>query len=151
MNQKPIPMFAHIAVDVIFKKNDHILLLKRISKSAIPGKYSFIGGKCDEGESIVEAVIREAQEEVGARIQPEDLNLVHVVHKVMPGSTPGKDWIFFIFMVERWQGELLNKEPEKHSEMTWVTLDQLPLDLGEVHAQAIAEWRKKNLCSVFSV
>lgn len=143
----PIPMLAHIAVDVILTKDDKILLLERVGTDNKSGKHSLIGGKCDEGESIIQAAIREVYEEIGIHLEQEDLKFVHVIHKVMPGDATQKDWFFFFFVVTRWQGEPFNKEPKKHSNLAWFPLKTLPT-LGETHLQAINEWRKANFCSI---
>lgn len=146
-NQSPKPMLAHIAVDVILTKDDQILLLQRFGTSSTPGKHSLIGGKCDEGESIIQAAAREVYEEIGVHIEPEDLQFVHVIHKIMPGDAPHKDWFFFFFAVTRWHGEPFNKEPKKHKTLAWFPLNALPT-LGETHLQAINEWRKANFYSI---
>lgn len=149
MNNHPLPMLAHVAADTILKKNDKILLLKRSPSSKIPGQYSLIGGKCDEGESVIDCAIREAYEEIGVQLQTKDLQFAHVVHKIIPGNT--KDWIFFFFITESWQGEPFNKEPEKHCEMTWFPINELPLSLGETHRQAITKWCNKQYFSILYV
>lgn len=151
MEHKPLPMLANIGADVIFKKDDKILLLQRSATNKNPGQYTFVGGKSDAGESITDTAIREAFEEVGVRIQPKDLQFIHVIQKIMPRNAHNKDWFFFIFVVDTWQGELYNKEPQKHSQMAWFSLNDLPKGLGETHRQAIIQWQNKQYCSVFKL
>lgn len=146
MKNKPV-MLAHIATDIIFKRNNNILLLKRSATNKVPGQYSFISDKCDEGESIIDCAIREAYEEIGIHVQVENLQFAHVVHKIIRSNIPSKDWIFF-FIVEDWQGEPFNKEPEKYSEMTWFSSSELPLSFGETHRQAIMQWQNKQHLSL---
>lgn len=146
MKKQSIPMLAHIAVDTIFKKDNQILLLRRSQTFKVPGQYSFIGGKCDEGESIVETAIREAYEEIGVVIRSEDLTFAHVVQKRM--KSPHKDWIFFFFVVETWQGDITNKETEKHESVGWFDINKLPTGFGPIHHKALIGWQNKSLWSI---
>ena len=66
-------------------------------------------------------MIREAREEAGIDIAPEDLDVVHTMHRK---STDER--IDFFLTAKRWHGEPTNREPHKCSEMRWCRLDDLP-------------------------
>ena len=53
---------------------------------------------------------REAQEELGITIQEDDLEFVHTFYR--KGSD--HELVACIFKCVKWQGDLINKEPEKH-------------------------------------
>jgi 8-oxo-dGTP diphosphatase len=79
-----------------------------------PGAWDAIGGKPDEGESLLEAVSREAREEAG--IEPLDLTALGCFHD--------GDRADAYFLVTAWKGRPSNREPAEHSELDWVSLHE---------------------------
>lgn len=61
-----MPVFERYVVRALIEK-DGLLAMQQGSK----GEYKIPGGGMDEGESIVEALMREVQEETGLVIKPE--------------------------------------------------------------------------------
>jgi len=56
----------NLVVNAIVKRGNHFLIIKRSSKDEIhPEKWSFPGGKLEEGETILEAAERELKEKTG--------------------------------------------------------------------------------------
>ncbi|WP_407656858.1 NUDIX domain-containing protein [Lentzea atacamensis] len=51
------------------------------------GLWHLPSGKLDAGESVLDAAVREAEEEVGVLVEPGDLRHVHTLH--VNGSGPG--------------------------------------------------------------
>ena len=85
-----------------------------------PGAWDAIGGKPDEGETLLEALAREASEEAG--IEPLDLTALGCFHD----GDRADAW----YLATSWNGEPRNREPSEHSELRWVALHQaaeLPL------------------------
>ena len=68
-------------------------------------------GHLERGDSISEAAAREAKEQVGVGIQPEDLRFAHASNWKFPGEDEGRTGMFFI--TERLSGEPVNCEPDK--------------------------------------
>lgn len=112
------------AVFLIFTKDDQILLLKRANTGYKDGFYSLPAGHVDGNEPAVVAACREAKEEVGVDIQPEELRLVHTMHE----QAEGHERINLGFEVLHYDGELTNIEPEKCSELRRVSMYDLPED-----------------------
>ncbi len=77
-----------------------------------PGAWDAIGGKPDEGETLLDALSREAREEAG--IEPLDLTALGCFHD--------GDRADAYFLVTAWKGEPANREPSEHSELDWVPL-----------------------------
>ena len=75
----------------------------------------------DGNEQIVLAAIREAKEEVGVDICPEDLTLKTICH-----SNKGEEYLQFYFECRRWFGKIENKEPHKCERLGWYEWDKTP-------------------------
>ena len=83
-----------------------------------PGAWDGIGGKPEEDESLLEALAREGREEAG--IEPLDLTALGCFHD----GERADAW----FLATDWKGTPRNLEPEEHSELDWVPLQ----DAGEL-------------------
>jgi 8-oxo-dGTP pyrophosphatase MutT (NUDIX family) len=115
---------SRMAVYLILKKNNQILLTLRQNTGWSDGLYSLASGHVEKNESIKLAMIREAKEEIGICIKPENLNLVHIMqHKC------DKHYIDFYFQCETYQGEPLNCEPEKCGDVRFFHKNNLPDNL----------------------
>ncbi len=112
-------------VGIILKKENQALLVKRHNTDWASGYWNFPGGLVEEGETLVNAAIREAQEEIGAILDVAALKLVHVL-QVRKSDKNSKDIIGFYFLAEQWQGTPVNNEPHRHAEIGWLDLHNLP-------------------------
>jgi len=95
------------------------------------GKYNGLGGKLEAGEDVVTGLRREVREEAG--LECLSLRLRGTVS--WPGfGKQGEDWFGFVFLIDRWHGEL----PAENVEGTlhWIAIDrllELPLWEGDRH------------------
>lgn len=112
---------------LVLIKEGKILLARRFNTGYMDGKYSLPAGHVDEGETFAQCIIREAKEEIGVGLKPEDLKFAHIMHRL---SDP--EWkelryrIDVFFTAEKWEGEIKNMEPEKCDDLSWFDLDNLP-------------------------
>lgn len=79
-----------------------------------PGAWDAIGGKPEEGETLLAALSREAREEAG--IEPLDPTALGCFHD--------GDRADAYFLVTTWKGRPANQEPAEHSELDWVPLHE---------------------------
>ncbi len=117
MDRVKFPVSNHL----FLLRDDEILLYLR--KWWVQEKmYNVIAGHLDGGETATQAIIREAYEEAGIIISPEDLKFACVSHSF----AGDKEYVqFFMFCVRRtW--EIKNLEPERCYEMRFFPLTQLP-------------------------
>ncbi|MFV0280690.1 MAG: NUDIX hydrolase [Rhodoblastus sp.] len=64
---------ALVVVDGVNKNDPSLLLTRRSARlRKHAAQWALPGGRCDKGETIVEAALRELDEEVGLRIAPSD-------------------------------------------------------------------------------
>jgi 8-oxo-dGTP pyrophosphatase MutT (NUDIX family) len=117
-------------------RDDRILLLRRRNTDYEDGKYSVIAGHMEDGETAREAICREAREEAGIELAPDDLEFAHVVHRADRGQRVG-----FFFRARRWRGEPRNMEPHKADDFRWFPPDTLPEGMVPYVRRAIAAWR----------
>ena len=82
-------------------------------------------------------MMREAQEEAGVTIAPEDLDIAHIMHR--KSDEERIDWFF---VAQSWQGEVRNCEPHKCDDLSWFSLDKLPENVIPYVRTAITNWRK---------
>lgn len=111
----------YIASYVLLEKDGKIAFVLRANTSWMNNYYGLPSGKVEKNESYTAAAAREALEEVGVTVQPEDLTFVHVMHR-----QEGLDWVDVYFKAEKWQGEVVNAEPDVHSELVWLDPQNLP-------------------------
>ncbi|SCW75812.1 ADP-ribose pyrophosphatase YjhB, NUDIX family [Paenibacillus tianmuensis] len=124
---------VHSAVYLLLVRDNKLLLLRRTNTGYEDGKLSLVAGKMDGNEEVKRAAAREAWEESGVRVDPGDLEVASVMHRL---SDTG-EWIDFFLTVKRWEGEPHNREPDKCSEMAWYPLDGLPEDMIPHVRQAV--------------
>jgi ADP-ribose pyrophosphatase YjhB (NUDIX family) len=108
-------------VHLLLLDGDKVLFGRRQNTGFEDGAYHLPSGHLEEGESVVAALIREAKEEVGVTIVPEDVEFSHVMH-----NSSGGGRVAFFFTVRQWEGEPENREPDKCSELRWFQLAALP-------------------------
>ncbi len=101
-----------------------MLLHRRQNTQWYDGSYDMGSGHMEERESLVDAVCREAQEELGITVEPQDAKFVSAYHSFFPED--GKEYMYFSFEIKRWQGEPKIGEPDKCDEIRWFPLDDLP-------------------------
>ncbi|ORT60712.1 NUDIX domain-containing protein [Streptomyces sp. CB03238] len=77
-----------------------------------------------ERESVRSCLVREAAEEAGLVIRPEDLDLVHTVHLRDDAGTEPRIQLFF--RATAWCGEPEVREPDRCVRWEWWPLDGLP-------------------------
>ncbi len=121
MSGPPDRFAAIVAVHVLLFRDDSLLLLRRANTGYQDGNYSVPAGHLDGGETVTAAAIREAAEEVGIRLAPDDARHALVMHRMAE-----RERIDFFVATSRWSGEPANREPGKCDELSWHRLDALP-------------------------
>lgn len=95
------------------------------------GKYNGLGGKLEPHEDAAAGLCREIREEAG--IECVELSLRGTIS--WPGfGKHGEDWFGFVFVVKRFEGTPLERNPE--GTLEWVALDaldRLPMWEGDRH------------------
>src|SRR5215469_4434136 len=103
-----------VGVHLILLRDQQVLLLRRANTGFADGAWSVPGGSLDDGETLVAAAAREALEETGLAIDPDDLAFAHLCHHADPD---GLARIGVFFTAHRWAGQPVNAEPHLCSEV----------------------------------
>ena len=127
--------------------SNRVLLLKREHTGFMDGNYCLVSGKLEQGETFREAMAREAKEEVNLDIKPADLELVYAMHRNQVFPDKKRERIDLYFKPLLWDGEIRNMEPEKHGDLAWFPLDDLPGNLVSYHRLAIGHIADKKYYS----
>jgi ADP-ribose pyrophosphatase YjhB (NUDIX family) len=136
-----------VAVFVFLEKNDQLLLIKRNRTGWMDGYYSVPAGSIDGGEELIKAAIRETKEEVNVEVHEKDLALVHTIHCL----THGEEWLGVFFTASSWIGHPKVNEPDKHSEVRWVSANSLPDNMIPYVKQAYNLSAKKVIYSEYQI
>jgi len=109
------------AVYLIMIEENKVLLIRRFNKGWMDGMYSLPAGHIDGNETVQTAMSREAKEEINLDILPEDLSVLHIMHRK-------SDYEYFDFFLEtkKYTGILKNNEEDKCDEIKWFSIDSLP-------------------------
>lgn len=105
-----------------------ILLQRRKNTGFADGLWDFsCAGKVEKDETMTQAAVREAKEELGVKISAENLQFAVFIHKCDKPC----NLIYYnaYFICTDFCGKPEIYEPEKCSEIKWFDLDGLPEDL----------------------
>lgn len=128
---------------LILQRNNKILLLKQTKPNG--GNYTLVGGTIEEDEFAKASLIRESKEEAGIVLQPQNLKLVHILHK-RRGS---EHRMTLYFRAKDWLGEVKSREKNKFSTVKWFALHELPSNLTGTVRHVLEQFRKGNTYSEF--
>lgn len=103
-----------------------------------PGSWTFPGGKQEYDETMFEGAKREVKEETNLEIS--ELSIFGATDDIQPN----KHYITIQIIANKFNGELKNMEPTKHSEWEWFDLNNLPQNLYTPTREFLEEYIKNN-------
>src|SRR5262249_12442399 len=111
-----------------------ILMGERRNVEFGAGQFHVPAGRLEADETIFDAIVREAAEETGIVLAPDDLDLAYVLH--FRGAS---DRLSLFFTARRWQGDIATREPDKCAGWQWLPLAALPANIVPYARHAIAD------------
>ncbi|PRZ05561.1 ADP-ribose pyrophosphatase YjhB (NUDIX family) [Isoptericola sp. CG 20/1183] len=115
------------AVYLLLRREGQVLLQLRAGTGFMDGYWAAgAAGHVEPDESVLEAAVREAREELGVAVAPSDLEALTVSHRGLPGGPALEQRVDFFFAVSRWQGDPVLQEPDKAADLRWFPFVHLP-------------------------
>ena len=111
---------------VFLLRGKEVLLAIKTDKIGA-GKWNGYGGGPEAGETILDAAVRELEEESGLKVKPENLEKKAIVN-FHNTKINGEQFTcrVHVFITREWEGEI--KETKEMIRPTWFPIDQLPLE-----------------------
>jgi 8-oxo-dGTP pyrophosphatase MutT (NUDIX family) len=115
------------AAYVVLRRGEQVLLQLRQNTGFMDDHWAVAAaGHVEAEESVFEAAVREAREELGITIDPADLVGLTGMHRTQRNGRPIDERVDWFFECRRWQGEPRLKEQDKAAALIWYPLDDLP-------------------------
>lgn len=102
-------------------------------------------GHVEPGETARQAAVREAAEELGVILHPEDLTLATIMHRTDGTEAPREQRIEWFWTATAWEGEPAIQEPHKAVEARWWSLDELPDPIPDYELSVLRGLRADDL------
>lgn len=115
------------AVRLILEDNGKLLFLRQRKRNG--GRYTLIGGNVEESEFAREALAREASEEAAIHVEPEDMSLVHVLHRHK--LSQDQTLLVLYFRATKFRGEPESLETHKFKDVAWFAPDAMPEEVSK--------------------
>ncbi|MDX3326370.1 MULTISPECIES: methyltransferase domain-containing protein [Streptomyces] len=116
-----------VDVHLVLRKGSEVLLARRAGTGYADGLLHAPSGHAEDGEDVRAAMVREAAEEIGVELDPDELRVALVMQHRGPGGNPRIGWFFEADHDPARPPR--NAEPDKCSQLDWFPLDALPDDM----------------------
>lgn len=124
---------------IINDKNETLLLKRGKNSRNQAGYWSKPGGTVEFGEKIEDAIKREIKEEFGVEI--ELIKFLGFTDHIM--KEENQHWLSISYLAKIIKGEPQNLEPEKHDEIRWFNLNDLPEKMTQTTSEVVEEYLKE--------
>lgn len=125
---------------------EQVLLQLRAGTGYMDGHWAAAAaGHVEAGESVFAAAAREAAEELGITIAPDELVPLCAMHRTVAPYGPIDERVDFFFACRRWTGRPELRETEKATQLDWFALDALPDPVVPHELQVITALRDGTL------
>lgn len=120
-----VPPPIWLSASLILEHEGKILFLKRSKDLPFaPGEYNLPSGKVEYKENFTDALIREVKEEAGITLERQNLTPIHTINRRQEHCD--ETWVDVFFIASKWEGEVINGEPEKCDGVEWFNVDDIP-------------------------
>ncbi len=127
---------------VLIREKDgikEVLLQERVNTGYMDNMYDMAcSGHLEKGETLTQATIREAKEEIGIDLKEEDLKMVALIHPYE------EDYLNVFFEARKYEGIPEIKEPNKCDNLSWFDINKLP-ENTITRIRNVLENMKKNI------
>ena len=135
---KPGKDYIRVGCGAFILNDNNEILLQQRNKEPEKGYWSIPGGKLEWMETFEEAVKREIKEECDIDIKV--LRLLGICDHIV--KSENQHWVSPSFLCKIEKGEPKIMEPNKHLDMKWFSLDNLPEKLTITTKDAVNSYMK---------
>lgn len=135
----PREEFLSAVYMLIKNKAGKILFQRRCGSKLWPNFLGLPAGHIDKGEDAYIALTREAKEELDIDINSSFIEDTFVVNRLNKNLKPYYD---VYFVLNNYEGQIKIKEPNKCSELVWLSLDNLSDDVITFEKVALNNYQK---------
>lgn len=128
---------AIVDVHMFLLRDGKVLLGRRQNTGYHDGDFHLHAGHLEADETLVDALVREAGEELGIEVHRDEARLAYILHHYSKGGRIG-----VFFSVPSWSGELRNMEPDKCSALEWFDINTLPSNMVPYAKFALQDFAK---------
>src|ERR1700728_4584432 len=82
LDKEALRFKTKVGVFLFLMQEGQVLLLRRHNTGIADGRHVVPMGGLQEGETVTQALLREAQEETSITLQPEQVQVCHVMHRL---------------------------------------------------------------------
>ena len=125
------------AIALLKNDKDEILMMLR-NKEPAKGYWAIPGGKVELYERLEDTIKREMKEDLGVEVEVtkflcniQDINQETEQHWIMP-----------VYEAKVVEGIVENKEPDKHLDLQWFSIDQIPQNISFMTKMVVKEIKK---------
>lgn len=115
------PIFYWACFAIIVNEKGNILFQKRQNTWFRDWKYQLPAWHMDWKETMKDAMIREAKEELWINILEEDLEIKHICHRI----GPVREYFDIYLEVKNYSLKIINNEPEKCSSLDFIDINNI--------------------------
>jgi 8-oxo-dGTP diphosphatase len=127
-----VPFSVVPAAYVYLRRGDQVLLQRRQNTGYMDDMWvAGAAGHIEAGETARDTAVREAMEELGVRLAPQDLQPATIMQRTDGTPDPREQRADWFFSAEIWSGVPVVKEPHKCAEVAWFALAELPAQIPE--------------------
>ena len=113
-------------VYVLLEDDGKILMFKRKNTNWFDGFYNLPCGHINGHETLRQAAVREAKEEVGVDIDLDDLEFAQIVHRISDSAQGYFEYIETYFKVKKWKNKPFLAEEDSGEDLVWLDTNHLP-------------------------
>jgi len=115
------------AAYLLMRRENEVLLQLRQNTGYRDGYWAAAAaGHVEAGESVYDAALREAREELGIELARGALAPLCAMHRTHGNGRPVDERVDFFFTCTEWAGDPRLMETDKAADLRWFQLDQLP-------------------------
>ena len=115
------PVASHL---FLIDAAERVLFMRRAGSGYADGQLGVPAGHVDLGETVTESIIRETGEELGIKLNADDLVFAGTMFR--RSQEPRVD---YFFTARTWEGDPEIREPHKCTELVWAAAGDLPADV----------------------